>query len=266
MILLSLLACTEAPLAEPCNGHPELCDRAVDEVTFPTTHNAMSAEEYGWLGPNQATGITGQLEDGVRGFLLDVYDVDGEALLCHANCGIGSMPLAQGLGYFAAFLQDHPREVVVLLFESYVDAEMLTAELDAAGLDAWQHPVGEPWPTLGELIASDRRVLVFGQDADDGVMHFYGHGWDTDYAAETPEDLSCDVLRGSRDNPLFLLNHFLTDPLASPDLAEQVNHDPFLSERASTCEAEARDRVTLLAVDFYEIGDLFSAVDRLNGL
>lgn len=42
--------------------------------------------------------------------------------------------------------------------------------------------------------------------------------WDTDYAARTPSDFSCDVLRGSRAHRLFLLNHFLTAPLASLSL------------------------------------------------
>ena len=57
-----------------CNGFPELCDRTLDEVVFPATHNSMSAAEYeGWFFPNQEKGIATQLQDGIRGLLIDAY-------------------------------------------------------------------------------------------------------------------------------------------------------------------------------------------------
>jgi hypothetical protein len=57
-----------------CNGAPELCGRAFDAVVFPATHNAMSAADIpDWLFPQQQKGIAHQLQDGVRGFLLDVH-------------------------------------------------------------------------------------------------------------------------------------------------------------------------------------------------
>jgi hypothetical protein len=57
-----------------CNGYPELCDRRLDEVVFPTTHNSMGgADIAGWLFPNQNRGIPKQLEDGVRGLLIDAH-------------------------------------------------------------------------------------------------------------------------------------------------------------------------------------------------
>ena len=57
-----------------CNGYAELCDRTLDEVAFPATHNAMSAAELpGWFTPNQRRGIQRQLEDGVRAFLIDTH-------------------------------------------------------------------------------------------------------------------------------------------------------------------------------------------------
>ncbi|HRI61630.1 MAG TPA: hypothetical protein PK228_17950, partial [Saprospiraceae bacterium] len=56
------------------NGYPELCDRRLDEVVFPTTHNSMSgADVPNWLFPNHEKGIEGQLNDGVRAFLIDAH-------------------------------------------------------------------------------------------------------------------------------------------------------------------------------------------------
>ena len=59
---------------DACNGHPELCDRRFNQVVFATTHNSMSAADIpDWMFPNQERGIRGQLEDGVRGFLIDIH-------------------------------------------------------------------------------------------------------------------------------------------------------------------------------------------------
>ena len=61
-------------LVHACNGHPELCDRRLNEVAFATSHNSMSgADIRDWMFPNQNAGIPRQLEDGVRGFLVDVH-------------------------------------------------------------------------------------------------------------------------------------------------------------------------------------------------
>jgi len=75
-----------------CNGHPELCDRRVDEVVFAGAHNAMSnAQITDWMFPHHMKGIPTQLRDGIRALLLDVHrgypgaariktDLEGEKL------------------------------------------------------------------------------------------------------------------------------------------------------------------------------------------
>lgn len=62
------------PPADGCNGSRALCERRVDQVAWPTTHNSYAAaDEPGWLMPNQARGIARQLADGIRGLTLDVH-------------------------------------------------------------------------------------------------------------------------------------------------------------------------------------------------
>jgi hypothetical protein len=59
----SHVAPEERPAAiTACNGYAALCGRRLNEVVFPD-----------WLFPNQERGIREQLEDGVRGFLIDVH-------------------------------------------------------------------------------------------------------------------------------------------------------------------------------------------------
>lgn len=54
-----------------CNGDVALCDRRLDQVVFPTVHNAMSNAADGFLNANNASSIERQLDGGVRGLLID---------------------------------------------------------------------------------------------------------------------------------------------------------------------------------------------------
>lgn len=261
-----------APPEGACNGSVALCDRRLDEVVFPTTHNAMSNMDEGWIAPNQPHPVVRQLRDGVRALMLDTHlDADGVPSLCHGNCAFGKKPLAEGLGEIASFLRCNPREVVVIIFEAYVTPEETDTAFHESGLfDLVRvQPKDAPWPTLGELIAADERLIALTDDPSgtpDYYHHVWDYAWDTPYAAETPEDLECTVGRGDPAHSLFIFNHFLTSPLADITLAEQVNHNPFFIERAQACAAQMNDLPNFVTVDFYETGDLFPVVQELNGL
>jgi len=57
-----------------CNGSPALCDRPLNRVVFPASHNSMSnAEIKGWMFPHQSHDMVGQLQDGVRTLLFDIH-------------------------------------------------------------------------------------------------------------------------------------------------------------------------------------------------
>jgi hypothetical protein len=57
-----------------CNGFRELCDRTLNQVAFPATHNSMAAGDYpGYYFANQTGTIAEQLRFGIRGLLIDAY-------------------------------------------------------------------------------------------------------------------------------------------------------------------------------------------------
>ena len=56
-----------------CNGYAVLCDRAYDDVSFPATHNAMSAANERWFFAEQPDGIVAQLDHGIRVLLIDSW-------------------------------------------------------------------------------------------------------------------------------------------------------------------------------------------------
>jgi hypothetical protein len=67
---------TAAPSTGGCNGREELCDRPFDEVALAATHNAMSVPLPGWFSAEQEVPIGLQLQDGIRGLLVDTHYAD----------------------------------------------------------------------------------------------------------------------------------------------------------------------------------------------
>lgn len=253
-----------------CNGSAALCGRRYDQVAYATTHNAMSSEEDRFASPNQRHGVTRQLRDGVRGLMLDVHPYQGAAWLCHGTCLAGRRLLVEGLCDIAGFLDRDPGAVVTLIVENYVDARTLETAFRAVGLtdDVHTQPRGAPWPTLGEMARANRRLVVFTERDEGAAVPWVHYVWswaqENPFSARAPSDLDCRPNRGNAANPLFILNHFLTNPLASPELAGMVNHNPALASHAALCRRERLRLPNFVAVDFYDIGDLFPVVDSLN--
>ena len=119
------------------------------------------------------------------------------------------------------------------------------------------------------MITSGRRMVVFTESSAVSLpwYHYaYACAWDNPYHAETPAELSCSLGRGSRNHSIFILNHFLTAPVAMRSLAEMINHQPFLGDQARRCQTETGQLPNFVTVDFYDVGDLFEVVDDLNGV
>lgn len=274
MILL-LLACTaKAPEdsgPRACNGHPELCARTLPEVALPATHNAMSSAEDDFAWPNQQHTMARQLDDGVRGLLFDTWDWYDEAWLCHGSCELGATPLADGLEVLRAFLASHPDDVLVLVIEDHLDPEPTAAAFEAAGLLPllYTHDPAAGWPTLDEMVDRGERLVVTneGTGPPPAWYHdFWALGWDTPYSFTDPAEFSCAPNRGDPGNDLFLVNHWIGDPLPRPENAAEVNTLEVLGGRVEQCRAESGRLPNLVAVDFYDRGDLFEVVRGLNGL
>jgi hypothetical protein len=202
--------------------------------------------------------------------MLDTHYDQGVAFLCHAFCSLGKEPLVSGLLKIRRYLDLHPQEVVTIIFEAYISEADTAAAFAEAGLLPMLHaqPGAAPWPTLRELIDTETRLVVFTDERGDLPWHHYvwDYASETPFSFETPADLSCAPNRGNPSNPLFILNHFLTQVFGHPTLAEQINHDPLFIERALACQA-ARNRLpNFVTVDFYDIGDVFPVTAALNGL
>jgi hypothetical protein len=280
MALLSLPACGETnPTQEPakipppseCNGHAELCARRYDEVAFPATHNSMSNFELGWAAANQNFSMNRQLQDGIRAMLIDTHEWNDDLYLCHSVCALGNTVLVDALKDIRTFLDEHPSEVLTFIIQDGITPAQTEHAFKSAGLAdmVYSHETGSPWPTLFDMIVSGKRIVAGAESKGPPPTwyhHFWDIAWDTPYTFAKPEDFSCSLNRGAKGNDLFLMNHWLSDPLSTPERAQVANEYALLSSRGKQCQTEGGHLPNFVAVDFYDIGALFQVVDELNGL
>jgi hypothetical protein len=272
-----------------CNGAAALCERTYDRVVVPMTHNAMSNRDEGWGVPNQTHGLARQLDDGIRGMMLDLHYANPETHnnatahlpewstvdqvhLCHGACLLGSARLLDGLCTITRFLDEHPGEVLSIIFETKVTDADAAEVLEASGLAtyAYTHTPGAPWPTLRALIDQDKRAVLFVETGGGAppYLHpaFEGNVRDTPYTFAQVSDFTCRLNRGAQGDPLFLINHWLSRPVPDVAYAPEANARAVLGKRVADCTAEVGRAPTFVGVDFYDVGDLFDVVRTANGL
>jgi hypothetical protein len=195
--------------------------------------------------------------------------------LCHAFCEVGATDAVSALRAVHRFLVLHPEEVLVLSVEDDTDPAATAAIIRRSGLvdEVYRGRAGPPWPTLGEMIERNERVLVLVEDGPptEPWVHLQPTvAQETPYRFTTEAQLgapaSCEPNRGGTEGSLLLVNHWVdTTPAPRVTIAERVNARPFLERRLARCAARRPMRPNVLAVDFYRLGDAQAVVDRLNG-
>ena len=255
--------------SEGCLGSVDRCAATLLDVTLAGAHNAFNAGDSGFLLPNHDTGLAAQLEGGVRAFLIDTTQVQGEVVVCHGPCALGQQPLEDVASVFAAFREAHPAEPLLWIVQDGAAAEATLAALDAGGLgDAlwpWNHGAG--WPTFGAMARRGQTLMLTVETDAPGPAtwtSFYERGFDTAYDFGSAAEMDCEPLRGAPGEGAFLLNHWLSTPLPTREGAAQVNTAEALSARVAACEAEKGWRPNVIAVDFWDVGDVVGVAAALT--
>jgi hypothetical protein len=148
------------------------------------------------------------------------------------------------------------------------------------------------WPTLGSMIDSGKRVVVFmDAGADQATVPFildeFSQIWETPFSRTDPTfPCSVDRTRGPlpNDQHMYLTNHVLdvdvlpgtifgitlptggdvliSDPLA----ASTTNSDQSILAEVNDCSKFADGRApNFILLDFVNSGDPFKVADKLNG-
>ncbi len=208
----------------------------------------------------------------IRDRLVGVDETRRGLYFCHGFCELGAYPVLPALREIRDFLVTHPDEVIIIIVEDTVSPQDLASEFDNAGFAnlIYMDSAMTEWPTLRQLIERDRRVLVFTESGRPGIPWLrpaFESFRETPYSFHKVEEFSCRANRGGDAGELLQINHWIdTTPTPRPSNAAIVNAYQFLLARAEQCASERRHLPNLIAVDFYQTGDLFNVVNKLNGV
>ncbi|KAK1276171.1 PI-PLC X domain-containing protein [Acorus gramineus] len=265
-----------------------------NKYTWLVTHNSFSiVNEPSLTGVqrvtfyNQDDSVTNQLLNGARGLMLDMYDFENDIWLCHSFQGqcynfTAFEPAVNTLKEVEAFLSSNPMEIVTIIIEDYVRAPKgLTKVFTEAGLIKYWFPVSEmpangaDWPTVTDMVAKNRRLLVFtsvaSKEQDEGIAYQWRYMVENESGDPGLVSGSCPNRKesqplNSRKASLFLQNYFPTIPVQDDACKE---HSVGLAEMVNTCyKAAGNIMPNFLAVNFYmrsDGGGVFDITDRMNG-
>lgn len=162
--VVSLLAIATPSIANPLANR----DLPFDQLSWVTTHNA-----YEKINQNLKE-LPQQLNDGVRGLMLDLYHDDKysarDALrVCHKNTCYGSFSNQLG-NEILPFLNTHKNEIVTLFLESYITRDQLQKffnnfpQLANITFNPDNFPASA-WPTREIMVQRNNRLILFTDDS-----------------------------------------------------------------------------------------------------
>lgn len=279
--------------ATVCNGHDELCSRSYANVTYIGAHDSFAfSEDPLALARDQEVDIPSQLNLGVR--LLQAQShmgSDGTIHFCHTSCILfDGGKVVDYLSTVKTWLDANPNEVLTLLFtnpEGLSIADIWKPAFDDSGMTPYMYvpttvPVAQSdWPTLGELIDSGTRVIMFldaGADITqaDFILPEFEMIWETPFSV-TDSSFPCSVNRISgplaTEDHMYLINHSLNINLvdtgvivSDPEDAPTTNGITSIIANVNACAPLGGNRnPAFLLLDFVNLGNAFQAADQLNG-
>lgn len=172
----------------------------LDQVHLLGAHNALISRrpttQWGtFLYAQQTWNLHEQLAHGVRAFELDLGAQGDTLVLCHKQCsGIYALQKVgpyesfnEIMHCFAHWLEQHPKEIVVLLIDSrdpaiaphMIDHEL--AQMPDVRKYVLTQTMWDPdnrkgrWPTLHWMRKYNKRMIIFNDRIDDSPRHTFHH-------------------------------------------------------------------------------------------
>lgn len=298
--------------ATTCNGRSEYCARSYSNITF------LGAHDSPFVGPlpqqNQNIDVEAQLDMGIRYLQGQThYSVfDNKTLeLCHTSCFLEDAgTLKSFLKTIKNWLDANPNEVVTLLLtnsESAPITEFGDTFTSSGIVDYAYVPSANPvmiadWPTLGDLITSGKRLIVFlgmffdftdsdrdrkldpndhtDYGADTNKVNYiqdeFAYYFETAYDVTDASFSSCSIDRpsgASATGRMSIINHFLDVEIfgikiPARDKAETTNAATgpgSIGAQATLCAGLYGRTPNVILADFVDKGDVIEAQNKLNG-
>ncbi|KAK4121077.1 PLC-like phosphodiesterase [Parathielavia appendiculata] len=289
----------------PCNNYPELCARKYSNITQVGCHNSPFVRA-GSAAANQQFPVLDQLNDGVR-FLQAQMQWPTNATastpphFCHTSCDLlDAGPITDWLSQVKDWVAAHPYDVVTILLGNgnYSSPDKYVGAIEASGITQYVYtpavvPMGlDDWPTLGQLILSGQRVVMFldymaNQTAYPWLLDEFTHMWETPFdpvdaafpcTVQRPPGLSAEDAR----RRLYLMNHnlnaevsllgstILVPAVSQLNVTNAVEGQGSLGLAANNCRSDWGRAPNVLNVDYYNFGNypgsVFEVAARMNNV
>ncbi|KAJ5824611.1 hypothetical protein N7447_006951 [Penicillium robsamsonii] len=278
-------------LAETCNGRTDYCTRSYSNITF------IGAHDSPFVGPlpqqNQNIDIKAQLDMGIRYLQAQTHHsiIDKNIIeLCHTSCLLEDAgPLKSFLTTIKDWLDANPNEVVTLLLTNG-DSVSITEFGDtfsSSGISNYAYiPSSNPlpiadWPTLGNMISSGKRLVVFlDYGADTKQVNYiqdeFAYYFETAYDVTDATFSNCSIDRPSgaaATDRMGIVNHFLdVDVLGikiparhQAGTTNAATGRGSIGAQAALCAGLHGRAPNVVLVDFVDKGDVITAQKNLNG-
>ena len=280
-----------------CNGRQEFCNRKYSNISHIATHDSS------FIGvlpmENQNVDIPTQLDAGIRFLQAQTHrNVFGKLSLCHTSCLMKDAGLLKDyLEIVKSWLDKHPHEVVTILLtngDGRPAADFHEA-FQASGIAPYAYipHTSDPnkwtldsWPTLGELIANNTRLIAFLDYGADQtkipyLLNEFSYFWETPFDTLDPSFSQCKIDRpaGLAKFPetvkqrMYIMNHFLDTKVLNmevPDRRDAKETNAWMGkgsigEQAGRCIGMYGRAPAAVLVDYFDRGQVFEAQDKLNG-
>lgn len=191
-------------------------------------------------------------------------------------------PFIQLLSEIKLFLDTYREQMVVLKIENVTHStEIISQLIQESGIAQYAHKQhkNELWPTIGELISQNKRIVLFitthVSDEEPYLNAESDFIWSTHYNFQTKAELLADHSVPT-DNPnyqrwitgkpvanaLYCLPCHLTQGFGGrPDLAREINTKEVITERMHNI---GKGNPTFLTLDYIDIGRGFEMVQEWN--
>ncbi|KAJ3566551.1 hypothetical protein NP233_g6932 [Leucocoprinus birnbaumii] len=282
-----------------CNGHPQLCGRSYGNTTFLGSHDSFAYSRNPLaLSRTQVADITSQLKLGVRLLQAQGRLHNGVLHFCHTSCILfNGGTVEKYLRTVKQFLDKNPNEILTFIFTNpeHVSIEKYwKPAFDKSGITPMiyvpsHHPMKRTeWPTLGEMIQSKKRVVVFvdsditNPNSDTPIVDFilpeFQMVWEDPYSSTNPT-FPCKIDRTSGPlrsiDQLNMINHNFNKKLipigagvlvSDHHRAHEVNSVQSIHAHANGCAEFTDGRApNFVLLDYVDVGEGMKAVDKLNG-
>ncbi|TGZ76484.1 hypothetical protein EX30DRAFT_336530 [Ascodesmis nigricans] len=282
--LLSLLLPITTSAQQACNSSPTLCARPYSSILHLGTHNAPftrnSTTSFS-SAANQYFTTTVQLDAGIRLLQAQVHLEGSDIRLCHTSCWLFDAGTLGGwLGEIKTWLEGNKNDVVTLLLVNpdRIVAAQLEAPFREVGLAEMVYTppsvTSWGWPTLGELIAADKRLIVFvstSMPSTSPLLSEFSFIYETAYENTSPLNFTCAADRGTPGDTFPLINHWVYQQPAANSAIQifQPNETAARVLNGVTGEGNMRGRLAecnvtrgFVLVDFFA-GEM-EAIDEVN--